>query len=168
MVADSVWNAAPRGCRHGDTVSRVSRMSDSTSFSVKFKGETDVAAPRGRLDWQDIPPRIVQSVAAESTGEVYNVGRGLPVDLIDAVKTIRRVTGTPEGNKPSTPSRKDARVFGAYTPRATRASGYPPGVYLANGLAIQWTRRCGHPVTDEAARPDGLGTCPALRVGKPL
>ncbi len=110
---------------------------------------------------------IARSADVKSTGEVYNLGRGLPVGLIDAVEAIRRVTGKPVRIRCRPLPPGSLRATPADTCRAPWTFGFRPRVEFEGGLARQCAWHCGRPVTKGAARAGGSGTNPVLGAGEP-
>jgi UDP-glucuronate 4-epimerase len=94
-----------------------------------------------RRDWTYISDIVAGIIAAldHTTGfNVYNLGRGQPVLMIDFVRLLEALTGRQAviDDEPSPPS--DPPITFASVDKARQAFGYAPTVSVAEGLAKFW------------------------------
>lgn len=98
----------------------------------------------------DIVRGMVRAGSTDRAEGVYNLGRGSPVRLLEAIRQIRRITGAelPLQRRPLPAG--DPDVTWADVRRARQAFGYRPTFDLAEGLRNQWAWQ---QASGAAARP---------------
>jgi len=102
-------------------------------------GITKLAAER--LCWlyhQNFNVPVTAFVVPEAVGEVFNIGGGSRVVLLDVLDTMEKVIGKPIKRSHQGLARGDARHTAADVTKARTILGYNPQVSLAEGLAQEW------------------------------
>jgi nucleoside-diphosphate-sugar epimerase len=96
----------------------------------------------------DIVRGIVSAGAEEGASGVYNLGRGSPVRLLQAIRLVRSVSGREVAIRRLPRAAGDPEATWADIRRARRELGYRPRVDLADGLRRQWDWQGGstHPL----------------------
>ncbi|MBD1911037.1 MULTISPECIES: NAD-dependent epimerase/dehydratase family protein [unclassified Leptolyngbya] len=93
-------------------------------------------------DYTFVKDAIAANLAAASSpdvaGEVFNIGGGSRVALMDVIDTLEQITGIPIQREHIEQARGDARHTAADTSKAARMLEYKPQVTLAEGLAQEW------------------------------
>jgi len=85
-----------------------------------------------------IAANLAAATAPEAAGEIFNIGGGSRVALIDVIETLEHVTGCPVQRQYVENARGDARHTAADTSKAARLLNYRPQVTLPEGLAQEW------------------------------
>lgn len=124
------------------------RQRPDMAFHKFFKAVLDDAAipiygdGRQTRDFTFISDAIAANLAAatvpEAVGEVFNIGGGSRVVLLEVLELMESVVGQPIGRRFQERARGDARHTGADTDKARRLLGYQPRVSLAEGLQQEW------------------------------
>ncbi len=96
---------------------------------------------RPRRDWTyiaDIVSGILAAAEADLGYEIFNLGRGEPVTMLDFVTILEKLIGKPARwkNAPLPPT--DLAVTFADTSKANRRLGYAPQVSVEEGLTRFW------------------------------
>ena len=96
---------------------------------------------RPRRDWTyvtDIVSGILAAAEADVGYEIFNLGRGEPVTMLDFVTILEKLIGKPARwkNAPLPPT--DLAVTFADTSKANRRLGYAPQVSIEEGLTRFW------------------------------
>jgi len=100
-----------------------------------------VYGPRQRPDMafhKFFQAAIAAAVVPEAVGEVFNIGGGSRVVLLDVLDTMEKVIGKPIKRSHQGLARGDARHTAADVTKARTILGYNPQVSLAEGLAQEW------------------------------
>jgi nucleoside-diphosphate-sugar epimerase len=85
----------------------------------------------------DIVAGTLAAAARGGSGEVFNLGGGEPVELLDALRLIRELVGRPVRLQHRPAGRGEARRTGCDGTKAFEALGFRPQVPLRDGLARQ-------------------------------
>ena len=85
-----------------------------------------------------VAANLAAAVVPEALGEVFNIGRGSRVVLLDVLDTMEKVIGKPIERLHQGLARGDARHTAADVTKARTILGYNPQVSLAEGLAQEW------------------------------
>jgi nucleoside-diphosphate-sugar epimerase len=75
---------------------------------------------------------------ADLSGEVFNVGGGVRIGLIDAIESIQELTGRALELRHLPAQDGDVRDTGPDTERAKRMLGYAPATSFADGLRAEF------------------------------
>lgn len=86
----------------------------------------------------DIVDGILAAAAYPGTGEVFNLGGGSQVTLLEAIARVERISGRQVKFKPSGRQKGDVRHTKARLDLAINKLGYAPKVGLEQGLTEQW------------------------------
>ena len=93
-------------------------------------------------DFTFVSDAVTANLAAgsvpEAIGEVFNIGGGSRVVLMDVLATMEKVIGQPIKKEFVGKARGDARHTSADISKAKSILGYNPQVSLAEGLAKEW------------------------------
>ena len=90
----------------------------------------------------DIVDGIVAAALYPGQGEIFNLGGGSEVSLLDAIKLVEKVSGRPARLKRMDRQLGDVRHTSARLDQARNKLGYDPKVGLEQGLAAQWQWIC--------------------------
>jgi nucleoside-diphosphate-sugar epimerase len=103
-----------------------------TGDGLQVRGNTYVA------DCVDATVRATESLP----GEVYNLGGGELVTIIDAIHKIERITGKPAVIERQPPRKGDQVATGADITKLTRHVGWKPTTGIDEGLArqVEWQK----------------------------
>jgi nucleoside-diphosphate-sugar epimerase len=103
-----------------------------TGDGLQVRGNTYVA------DCVDATVRATESLP----GEVYNLGGGELVTIIDAIHKIERITGKPAVIERKPPRKGDQVATGADITKLTRHVGWKPTTGIDEGLArqVEWQK----------------------------
>ncbi len=85
-----------------------------------------------------VAANLAAAVVPEAVGEVFNIGGGSRVVLLDVLDTMEKVIGKPIKRSHQGLARGDARHTAADVTKARTILGYNPQVSLAEGLAQEW------------------------------
>ena len=85
-----------------------------------------------------VAANLAAAVVPEAVGEVFNIGGGSRVVLLDVLDTMEKVIGKPIERLYQGLARGDARHTAADVTKARTILGYNPQVSLAEGLAQEW------------------------------
>lgn len=85
-----------------------------------------------------VAANLAAAVVPEALGEVFNIGGGSRVVLLDVLDTMEKVIGKPIERLHQGLARGDARHTAADVTKARTILGYNPQVSLAEGLAQEW------------------------------
>jgi nucleoside-diphosphate-sugar epimerase len=85
-----------------------------------------------------VAANLAAAVVPEAVGEVFNIGGGSRVVLLDVLDTMEKVIGKPIERLHQGLARGDARHTAADVTKARTILGYNPQVSLAEGLAQEW------------------------------
>ncbi|TRV50847.1 MAG: NAD-dependent epimerase/dehydratase family protein [Microcystis panniformis Mp_MB_F_20051200_S9] len=85
-----------------------------------------------------VAANLAAAVVPEAVGEVFNIGGGSRVVLLDVLDTMEKVIGKPIERLHQGWARGDARHTAADVTKARTILGYNPQVSLAEGLAQEW------------------------------
>jgi nucleoside-diphosphate-sugar epimerase len=85
-----------------------------------------------------VAANLAAAVVPEALGEVFNIGGGSRVILLDVLDTMEKVIGKPIERLHQGLARGDARHTAADVTKARTILGYNPQVSLAEGLAQEW------------------------------
>lgn len=85
-----------------------------------------------------VAANLAAAVVPEAVGEVFNIGGGSRVVLLDVLDTMAKVIGKPIERSHQGLARGDARHTAADVTKARTILGYNPQVSLAEGLAQEW------------------------------
>jgi nucleoside-diphosphate-sugar epimerase len=85
-----------------------------------------------------VAANLAAAVVPEALGEVFNIGGGSRVVLLDVLDTMEKVIGKPIERLHQGLARGDARHTAADVTKARTILGYNPQVFLAEGLAQEW------------------------------
>ncbi len=85
-----------------------------------------------------VAANLAAAVVPEAVGEVFNIGGGSRVVLLDVLDTMAKVIGKPIKRSHQGLARGDARHTAADVTKARTILGYNPQVSLAEGLAQEW------------------------------
>jgi nucleoside-diphosphate-sugar epimerase len=85
-----------------------------------------------------VAANLAAAVVPEAVGEVFNIGGGSRVVLLDVLDTMEKVIGKPIERSHQGLARGDARHTAADVTKARTILGYNPQVSLAEGLAQEW------------------------------
>jgi len=85
-----------------------------------------------------VAANLAAAVAPAAPGEVFNIGGGSRVALIDVIDTIERITEIPVQREYFENARGDARHTAADVSKAANLIGYAPQVSLESGLTQEW------------------------------
>jgi len=85
-----------------------------------------------------VAANLAAAVVPEALGEVFNIGGGSRVVLLDVLDTMEKVIGKPILRSHQGLARGDARHTAADVTKARTILGYNPQVSLADGLAQEW------------------------------
>ncbi|RMH78572.1 MAG: NAD-dependent epimerase/dehydratase family protein [Cyanobacteria bacterium J007] len=85
-----------------------------------------------------IAANLAAASSPEAIGEVFNIGGGSRVSLIEVIETMEQVVGRPIRRDYQASAIGDARHTGADVSKAHKAIGYQPKVSLAEGLRQEW------------------------------
>ena len=93
-------------------------------------------------DYTFVQDAIAANLAAaevpEAVGEIFNIGGGSRVGLMDVIDTMEAVSDRPIQRHHIEQARGDARHTAADITKASRILGYQPQVTLQAGLAAEW------------------------------
>ena len=89
----------------------------------------------------DVVEATIAAARRGAPGAVYNVGGGTQVRLLDALRKLEELLGTPIEVEHLPDARGDVRRTCSDPRRAARDLGFTPGVCLTEGLArqVEWT-----------------------------
>jgi len=90
----------------------------------------------------DIVDGIVSAALYPGQGEIFNLGGGSEVSLLDAIHLVEKVSGRQAKLKRSGRQLGDVRHTSARLDQARNKLGYDPKVGLEQGLAAQWQWIC--------------------------
>ena len=85
-----------------------------------------------------VAANLAAALVPEAVGEVFNIGGGSRVVLLDVLDTMEKVIGKPIERLHQGLARGDARHTAADVTKARTILGYNPQVSLAEGLAQEW------------------------------
>ena len=85
-----------------------------------------------------VAANLAAAVVPEAVGEVFNIGGGSRVVLLDVLDTMEKVISKPIERLHQGLARGDARHTAADVTKARTILGYNPQVSLAEGLAQEW------------------------------
>ena len=85
-----------------------------------------------------VAANLAAAVVPEALGEVFNIGGGSRVVLLDVLDTMEKVIGKPIERLHQGLAQGDARHTAADVTKARTILGYNPQVFLAEGLAQEW------------------------------
>jgi nucleoside-diphosphate-sugar epimerase len=85
-----------------------------------------------------VSANLAVATIPEAVGEIFNVGGGSRVVLMDVLATMEKVMGQPLKKEFVGKARGDARHTSADISKAKSILGYNPQVSLAEGLAREW------------------------------
>jgi nucleoside-diphosphate-sugar epimerase len=85
-----------------------------------------------------VAANLAAAVVPEAVGEVFNIGGGSRVVLLDVLDTMEKVIGKSILRSHQGLARGDARHTAADVTKARTILGYNPQVSLAEGLAQEW------------------------------
>ena len=85
-----------------------------------------------------VAANLAAALVPEAVGEVFNIGGGSRVVLLDVLDTMEKVIGKPIKRSHQGLARGDARHTAADVTKARTILGYNPQVSLAEGLAQEW------------------------------
>ncbi len=85
-----------------------------------------------------IAANLLAATVPAAIGEVFNIGGGSRVVLMEVLDTIDRIVGAPLRREYQGQARGDARHTAADVTKARQILGYDPQVPLAAGLAREW------------------------------
>lgn len=81
---------------------------------------------------------LLAAAIPAAVGEVFNIGGGSRVVLVDVLDTMEEITGIPLHRQYQERARGDARHTSADTSKAQKILGYKPQVSLQEGLTHEW------------------------------
>jgi nucleoside-diphosphate-sugar epimerase len=90
----------------------------------------------------DVVDGIVAAAKYPGQGEVFNVGGGSQVSLMNAIALVEKITGRKAKLKRSDRQKGDVRHTKARLDQARAKLGYSPRVSLEQGLEAQWNWIC--------------------------
>jgi nucleoside-diphosphate-sugar epimerase len=85
-----------------------------------------------------VAANLLAAEVPEAIGEVFNIGGGSRVVLMEVLDTIDRILGTPLKREYQAMAMGDARHTAADVTKARTQLGYDPQVQLAEGLTREW------------------------------
>jgi nucleoside-diphosphate-sugar epimerase len=85
-----------------------------------------------------VAANLAAATASQAIGEVFNIGGGSRVVLIDVLDAIDRIVGEPVKRNYIDKAIGDARHTGADVSKAKQILGYSPQVKLIEGLTLEW------------------------------
>ncbi|MEO0405992.1 MAG: NAD-dependent epimerase/dehydratase family protein [Cyanobacteria bacterium P01_A01_bin.135] len=85
-----------------------------------------------------IAANLAAAEAPDAAGEVFNIGGGSRVGLMEVIDTMEAVSDRPIQRQHIEQARGDARHTAADITKARRILGYQPQVSLQEGLAAEW------------------------------
>jgi len=91
---------------------------------------------------QDIVDGVIAAAMYPGAGEVFNLGGGSEVGLLDAIALAEKISGRQAKLKPYDRQKGDVRHTNARIEQAKNKLGYSPKVGLEQGLANQWNWIC--------------------------
>ena len=91
---------------------------------------------------QDIVDGVIAAATYPGAGEVFNLGGGSEVSLLNAIALAEKISGRRAKLKPGGRQKGDVRHTSARLDQAKDKLGYAPKVGLEQGLANQWDWIC--------------------------
>jgi nucleoside-diphosphate-sugar epimerase len=91
---------------------------------------------------QDIVDGVIAAATYPGAGEVFNLGGGSEVSLLNAIALAEKISGRTAKLKPGGRQKGDVRHTSARLDQAKNKLGYAPKVGLEQGLANQWDWIC--------------------------
>lgn len=91
---------------------------------------------------QDIVDGVIAAATYPGAGEVFNLGGGSEVSLLNAIALAERISGRKAKLKPCDRQKGDVRHTSARLDQAKMKLGYSPKIGLEQGLASQWDWIC--------------------------
>jgi nucleoside-diphosphate-sugar epimerase len=86
----------------------------------------------------DIVEGLIAAALYPGSGEVFNLGGGGEISVLDAIALVEKISGRKAKLKGFDRQRGDVRRTRASLNQAKRKLGYKPLVSLKGGLASQW------------------------------
>ncbi|MFB2920552.1 MULTISPECIES: NAD-dependent epimerase/dehydratase family protein [Aerosakkonema] len=85
-----------------------------------------------------IAANLAAATASEAVGEVFNIGGGSRVGLMEVLDTMEKIVGRPIRKNHIEAAKGDARHTAADVSKAQKSIGYQPKVSLLEGLTREW------------------------------